>query len=122
MRSLQSAGVPGSAAGMIYALEKYGTMSRKQVVAPAVNLARRGFELDLDTARSFKRRLEQFSKYEASAAASKSLHLATNSSGAPPDISVPSIRPGDTQFTVISGASAADRKRVSGTTDPLLGE
>ena len=40
--SLQSAGVPGTVAGMLYALEKYGTLTRDQVLAPAVALARNG--------------------------------------------------------------------------------
>jgi len=41
--SHQSAGVPGSVAGMIYALERYGTMTLKQVIQPAIDLAARGF-------------------------------------------------------------------------------
>ena len=41
--SHQSAGIPGSVAGMIYALEKYGTMSLKQVIKPAIDLAADGF-------------------------------------------------------------------------------
>ena len=40
--SHQSAGVPGTVAGMLYALEKYGTMSREQVLAPAIALAEQG--------------------------------------------------------------------------------
>jgi gamma-glutamyltranspeptidase/glutathione hydrolase len=40
--SLQSAGVPGTVAGMLYALEKYGTLSREQVLAPAIALADQG--------------------------------------------------------------------------------
>lgn len=40
--SLQSAGVPGTVDGLLYALEKYGTMSPRQVLAPAIALARDG--------------------------------------------------------------------------------
>ncbi|MGY4313823.1 gamma-glutamyltranspeptidase [Bradyrhizobium sp. JR3.5] len=35
-------GVPGSVAGMEYAREKYGTMKRADVIAPALQLDRRG--------------------------------------------------------------------------------
>ena len=31
-------GVPGEVKGMMYALEKYGTMSRKDVIQPSVDL------------------------------------------------------------------------------------
>jgi gamma-glutamyltranspeptidase/glutathione hydrolase len=40
--SLQSAGVPGTVAGMLYALEKYGTLTREQALAPAIALASDG--------------------------------------------------------------------------------
>lgn len=50
--SHQSAGVPGTVAGLLYALEKYGSMSREQVLAPAIALAEQGmpvsFSLNLD--------------------------------------------------------------------------
>ena len=39
-------GVPGSVAGMIAALEKYGTMSLNDVIAPAIELAERGWVID----------------------------------------------------------------------------
>ncbi|MGH8215924.1 MAG: gamma-glutamyltransferase [Rhodanobacteraceae bacterium] len=38
-------GVPGTVMGLDEALEKYGTMSRKQVMAPAIKLAKDGFVL-----------------------------------------------------------------------------
>lgn len=43
--SHQSAGTPGSVAGLIYALEKYGTMSLKKVIQPAIDLASKGFPI-----------------------------------------------------------------------------
>lgn len=39
-------GVPGSVSGMEYAREKYGTMKRADVLAPALQLAEDGFVLD----------------------------------------------------------------------------
>jgi gamma-glutamyltranspeptidase/glutathione hydrolase len=43
-----SAGVPGTVMGYLDALETYGTMSRKQVLAPAIKLAERGFPIPRD--------------------------------------------------------------------------
>lgn len=43
--SHQSAGVPGTVAGMIHALERYGTMTLKEVLAPARRLAAQGFKV-----------------------------------------------------------------------------
>jgi gamma-glutamyltranspeptidase/glutathione hydrolase len=43
--SHQSAGVPGTVDGLLYALEKYGTLSREQVLAPAIALAEQGIEV-----------------------------------------------------------------------------
>ncbi len=39
-------GVPGTVAGTMYALEKYGTMSRKEVIQPAIKLAENGWVLN----------------------------------------------------------------------------
>ena len=41
-----SIAIPGAVAGLAMALEKYGTMPWREVVQPAINLARDGFELD----------------------------------------------------------------------------
>lgn len=40
-----ASGVPGTVKGLDYALEKYGTMNRQQVMEPAIKLAREGFVL-----------------------------------------------------------------------------
>lgn len=62
-----SSGVPGSVAGLLYALEHYGTMELADVIQPAINLAEDGFPLDYSLANSFRYNLEKdFSKYESS--------------------------------------------------------
>src|SRR3954467_14782491 len=43
-------GVPGSVAGMVYAEKKFGKLTLKQVMAPAIKLAREGFPLTTDEA------------------------------------------------------------------------
>lgn len=42
----KAVGTPGHVAGMLFALEKFGTMSRERVVQPAIDLARKGFNAD----------------------------------------------------------------------------
>lgn len=39
-------GIPGQVEGMLHALERYGTLSRQQVLAPAIRLAKAGFSAD----------------------------------------------------------------------------
>ena len=41
----KSIGVPGSVAGLVYAEQKYGKLTLKQVMAPAIRLAREGYAL-----------------------------------------------------------------------------
>ena len=58
-----ASGVPGAVAGMNAALERYGTMTLAQVMAPAIRLARDGFRVDSALHTSLKgaqRRLCQF--------------------------------------------------------------
>src|SRR5262245_29969516 len=59
-------GVPGTVAGMLDVLERYGTKSRKDVIAPAIAYARQGFVLTRDLAKDIERTLPAFSKYPAS--------------------------------------------------------
>ncbi len=65
--SHQAAGVPGSVAGMIYALEKYGSMSLKDVIKPAIHLAEKGFPVSFAVNSEFAAREERL-KQDAEAA------------------------------------------------------
>lgn len=65
-KGVLSAGVPGSVAGLIYALEKYGTMKLEDVIQPAINLAEDGFPLEYRLAQSIQSSLGDFKKYESS--------------------------------------------------------
>ncbi|MBZ5681179.1 MAG: gamma-glutamyltransferase [Acidobacteriia bacterium] len=47
-------GVPGSVAGMVYAEQKYGKLTLKQVMAPAIKLAREGYALTWEEARDMQ--------------------------------------------------------------------
>lgn len=46
--SYKSVGVPGTVAGMAYVLEKYGSLSLKEVIAPAIKLAEEGIIVNKD--------------------------------------------------------------------------
>jgi gamma-glutamyltranspeptidase/glutathione hydrolase len=43
--SVSAAGIPGTVAGLIHALENYGTLDLKTVIQPAIDLAAQGFEV-----------------------------------------------------------------------------
>jgi gamma-glutamyltranspeptidase/glutathione hydrolase len=58
-----SVGVPGSVAGLLLALEKYGTMSRREVLEPAIELAEKGFIVNEGLANAFKNAFEHFKKF-----------------------------------------------------------
>lgn len=64
--SAQSSGVPGTVAGLIHALEKYGSMSIKEVIKPAIKLASQGFPINHDLSDSLRLRSERLHKHKAS--------------------------------------------------------
>jgi len=66
LSSHQSAGIPGSVAGLLGALDKYGSLSREQVLAPAIRLAEEGFILNNDIAGQFRGQFNNFRNIPAS--------------------------------------------------------
>ncbi|TWA93765.1 gamma-glutamyltransferase [Bradyrhizobium stylosanthis] len=61
-------GVPGSVSGMEYAREKYGTMKRADLLAPAIQLAEQGFVLDQGDIDLLRTATDDFKDDPASAA------------------------------------------------------
>ena len=61
-----SAGVPGSVAGLIYALENYGTLPLAEVIQPAIDLARNGWKLEERDSIYLAENLQLFLKYPSS--------------------------------------------------------
>jgi len=55
-----AAAVPGTVAGTMYALEKYGTLSREEVLRPAIELAENGWKLQVPMGG------ERFKQFESS--------------------------------------------------------
>jgi gamma-glutamyltranspeptidase/glutathione hydrolase len=61
-----SAGVPGSVAGLLFALEKYGTLPLGEVIQPAIELAKYGWKLEKRDSIYFRNNLSIFEKYPSS--------------------------------------------------------
>ena len=67
-RSHKAVGVPGSVDGLLTLLDTHGTLNRRKVIQPSINLARRGFPLTYDLARQFRLVLDKMKAYPASIA------------------------------------------------------
>ncbi|MEH6824024.1 MAG: gamma-glutamyltransferase [Motiliproteus sp.] len=61
-----SAGVPGTVAGFALALEKYGTISLQQALAPAIKLAQDGFEVPLRFTKGLEATKKRLQKWPSS--------------------------------------------------------
>jgi len=57
-----SSGVPGSVAGIVEVYEKYGSLPFKDLVQPAIDLARNGYKITENQARSLNRTRKRFQK------------------------------------------------------------
>lgn len=64
----KAVGVPGEVKGMLYALEHYGTMSRGEVMRPAIDLAEGGFTVSEITSRDIKDAYPTIIKFDSTAA------------------------------------------------------
>lgn len=61
-----AAGVPGTVAGLVMALEKYGTISLKEAMAPAIKLAEDGFIVTPRFSNGLKKREKRLNKWASS--------------------------------------------------------
>ncbi|WP_240725054.1 gamma-glutamyltransferase [Mangrovimicrobium sediminis] len=66
--SLQAAGVPGTVAGMLHALDKYGSLDRAEVLAPAIRLAQQGFPVSFALAHEIGQRADMLGRDPAARA------------------------------------------------------
>src|SRR5689334_2867257 len=67
-RGFLAVGVPGTVSGLEFARDKYGTMPREKLIAPAIALAERGFTLEQGDVDILNEATEDFRKDPPSAA------------------------------------------------------
>jgi gamma-glutamyltranspeptidase/glutathione hydrolase len=58
-----ASGVPGTVAGLLYALDTYGSLPLEQVIQPAIDLAEQGFPMTVDLYADVLGAAEQLTKY-----------------------------------------------------------
>ncbi len=61
-----ASGIPGSVAGLLYALEKYGTKSREEILSYAIELAEKGFLINQELANSINHHRSDFNQFTSS--------------------------------------------------------
>jgi gamma-glutamyltranspeptidase/glutathione hydrolase len=66
LETLSAAGVPGTVAGLNYALEHYGSLPLSEVIAPAIALAQQGFVVTDDMVRILTKSAELLQKNQES--------------------------------------------------------
>lgn len=64
----KAVGVPGEVKGLLYVLENYGTMSREEVMNPAIDMAKEGYEVSAILNRDILDSYDTIEKYPATAA------------------------------------------------------
>jgi gamma-glutamyltranspeptidase/glutathione hydrolase len=60
-----SVGVPGTVAGLLHVLKKYGTKNIEQIIQPAINLAEMGFPLSKSNSKSLNDYRKDFKKFSS---------------------------------------------------------
>lgn len=63
-----AAGVPGSVAGLLEALDKFGTKSRKEILSYAIELAENGFPVNDELSKALNNHREEFKSFPGSRA------------------------------------------------------
>lgn len=66
LNTLLGTGVPGTVKGLLTALEKYGTLDRKEILSPAIKLAEDGFPLSYRNAESINYFNKEFNSHSSS--------------------------------------------------------
>lgn len=64
----KSVAIPGNVAGLLTALEKYGTLSRKEVISPSVEIAKNGIIVSKNLADLLQDNYDKLSSFESTSA------------------------------------------------------